>query len=74
MFREFKYLLFLDQKKRLKEKSIDCEIIDISEIKKIDEKTYHLFDVFVSCFLSILDDFWWLLGGKLAPESPQEAI
>ena len=34
---KFKYLLFEDQEKRLKEQSIDCEIIDISQIKKIDE-------------------------------------
>ena len=34
---KFKYLLFQDQEKRLKEQSIDCEIIDISQIKKIDE-------------------------------------
>ena len=31
---KFKSLLIKDQKKRLKEKSIDCEIIDISEITK----------------------------------------
>ena len=34
---KFKYLLFEDQEKRLKDQSIDCEIIDISQIKKIDE-------------------------------------
>tara|TARA_B100001121_G_scaffold57150_1_gene50426 strand:+ start:207 stop:521 length:315 start_codon:yes stop_codon:yes gene_type:complete len=40
---KFKYLLFRDQEKRLKEQSIDCEIIDISEIKKIDEKNIGLY-------------------------------
>ena len=40
---KFKHLLFEDQEKRLKEQSIDCEIIDISEIKKIDEKTIGLY-------------------------------
>ncbi|MBD1132908.1 DNA photolyase [Pelagibacterales bacterium SAG-MED45] len=33
---KFKYLLIEDQKKRLKDKSIDCEVIDISEIKNIE--------------------------------------
>ena len=40
---KFKYLLFEDQEKRLKEQSIDCEIIDISQIKKIDEKNIGLY-------------------------------
>ena len=40
---KFKYLLFKDQEKRLKEQSIDCEIIDISQIKKIDEKNIGLY-------------------------------
>ena len=30
---EFKLLLMADQKQRLENKSIDCKIIDISEIK-----------------------------------------
>ena len=33
---KFKSLLIEDQKQRLKAKSIDCEIINISEIKKIE--------------------------------------
>ncbi len=33
---KFKSLLTIDQEKRLKIKSVDCEIIDISEIKNID--------------------------------------
>ena len=33
---KFKALLIEDQKQRLKDKSIDCEIIDISEIKNIE--------------------------------------
>ena len=33
---KFKSLLIEDQKQRLKAKSIDCEVIDISEIKKIE--------------------------------------
>ena len=40
---KFKYLLFEDQEKRLKDQSIDCEIIDISQIKKIDEKNIGLY-------------------------------
>ncbi len=40
---KFKQLLFTDQEQRLKELSIDCEIIDISEIKKIDEKNIGLY-------------------------------
>ena len=33
---KFKSLLIEDQEQRLKAKSFDCEIIDISEIKKIE--------------------------------------
>ncbi len=33
---KFKSLLIEDQKRRLKDKSIDCKLIDISEIKNID--------------------------------------
>ena len=33
---KFKSLLIEDQKQRLKDKSIDCEVIDISEIKSIE--------------------------------------
>jgi len=33
---KFKSLLMYDQRQRLKDKSIDCEVIDISEIKNID--------------------------------------
>ena len=40
---KFKHLLFEDQEKRLKDQSIDCEIIDISQIKKIDEKNIGLY-------------------------------
>ncbi len=36
---KFKYLLIEDQKQRLKDKSIDCEVIDISEIQNI--KNYY---------------------------------
>tara|TARA_Y100000590_G_scaffold207409_1_gene234855 strand:- start:662 stop:1804 length:1143 start_codon:yes stop_codon:yes gene_type:complete len=34
---EFKLLLFEDQKKRLEDKKIDCEILDISEIKDLND-------------------------------------
>ena len=33
---KFKSLLMEDQKQRLKDKSIDCEVVDISEIKNIE--------------------------------------
>jgi hypothetical protein len=33
---KFKSLLMDDQRQRLKDKSIDCEVIDISEIKNIE--------------------------------------
>ncbi len=39
---KFKLLLIEDQEQRLKAKSIDCEVIDISEIKKI-ENYYSLY-------------------------------
>ena len=39
---KFKSLLIEDQEQRLKAKSIDCEVIDISEIKKI-ENCYSLY-------------------------------
>ena len=39
---KFKSLLIEDQKQRLKTKSIDCEVIDVSEIKKI-ENCYGLY-------------------------------
>ena len=39
---KFKSLLLKDQEQRLKAKSIDCEVIDISEIKKI-ENCYSLY-------------------------------
>ena len=39
---KFKSLLIEDQKKRLKDKSIDCEVVDISEIKNI-ENYYSLY-------------------------------
>ena len=39
----FKTLLINDQLKRLKEKSITSDIIDISEVKNIDEKVYALY-------------------------------
>ncbi len=39
----FKFQLFEDQKKRLKEKSIDSEIIDLSEINSINETSHGLY-------------------------------
>ena len=39
---KFKSLLFKDQEQRLKNKSIDCEIVDISQIKNI-ENSYSLY-------------------------------
>ena len=39
----FKSLLINDQEHRLKEQSINCEIIDIHEIKNIDEKIIGLY-------------------------------
>ena len=40
---KFKSQLIEDQKKRLKEKSIDAEIIDLSEIHSINETSYGLY-------------------------------
>ena len=40
---KFKSLLFNDQAQRLKKQSINCEIIDISEIKNINEKIIGLY-------------------------------
>ena len=40
---KFKSQLIEDQKKRLEEKSIDCEIIDLSEIRNINETSYSLY-------------------------------
>jgi deoxyribodipyrimidine photo-lyase len=40
---KFKSLLMNDQKKRLEEKSIECEIIDLNEVKNIDENVYCLY-------------------------------
>ena len=39
----FKFQLIEDQKKRLEEKSIDTEIIDLSEIQNINEISYGLY-------------------------------
>ena len=40
---KFKSLLIDDQKKRLKDKSIDCDVMDISEIKNINESVIALY-------------------------------
>jgi len=40
---KFKSLLIEDQKKSLDKKSIDCEIIDLSEIQNINETSYGLY-------------------------------
>ena len=40
---KFKSQLIEDQKKRLEEKSIDSEIIDLSEIQNINETSYGLY-------------------------------
>ncbi|MDC3039818.1 DNA photolyase [Candidatus Pelagibacter sp.] len=40
---KFKSLLIDDQKKRLKDKSIDCDVLDISEIKNINESVIALY-------------------------------
>ena len=40
---KFKSQLINDQKKRLEEKSINCEIIDLSEIQNINEISYGLY-------------------------------
>ena len=40
---KFKSQLIRDQKKRLEEKSIKCEIIDLSELKSIEESSYGLY-------------------------------
>ena len=40
---KFKSLLILDQKQRLENNSINCEIVDISEIKDINEKVIALY-------------------------------
>ena len=40
---KFKSQLIEDQKKRLEEKSIDTEIIDLSEIQNINETSYGLY-------------------------------
>ena len=39
----FKFQLIEDQKKRLEEKSINTEIIDLSEIQKVNETSYGLY-------------------------------
>ena len=40
---KFKSQLIMDQKKRLNEKSIDCEIINISEIQNFSKESYGLY-------------------------------
>ena len=40
---EFKSLLIKDQEQRIKNQSIECEIIDISEVKKIGENIIGLY-------------------------------
>jgi deoxyribodipyrimidine photo-lyase len=40
---KFKSQLIEDQKKRLEEKSIDCEIIDLSKLQSVDENSYGLY-------------------------------
>jgi len=40
---EFKTLLINDQKQRLENNSIDCEVVDISEVKNINEKVIALY-------------------------------
>ena len=40
---KFKSQLIEDQKKRVEEKSINLKVIDISEIKNIDEDVYGLY-------------------------------
>ena len=40
---KFKSLLIDDQKKRLKSNSIDCEVLDMSEIKNIDDDVIALY-------------------------------
>tara|TARA_B100002051_G_C16618737_1_gene577101 strand:- start:350 stop:1054 length:705 start_codon:yes stop_codon:yes gene_type:complete len=40
---KFKSLLIEDQKKRLKEKSINCEIIDLSEVRTLSQDSYGLY-------------------------------
>ena len=40
---KFKSLLINDQKERLKSNSIDCEVLDISEIKNIDDNVIALY-------------------------------
>jgi len=40
---KFKSLLINDQEHRLKEQEINCEVIDINEIKNIDEKIIGLY-------------------------------
>ena len=40
---KFKSQLIEDQKKRLEERSINCEIIDLSEVKNIEENSYGLY-------------------------------
>jgi len=40
---EFKYNLIKDQEQRIKDQSIDCEIIDISEVKNIGENIVGLY-------------------------------
>ena len=40
---KFKSQLIEDQKKRLEEKSIDCKIIDLSEIQSFSQDSYSLY-------------------------------
>ena len=40
---KFKSLLISDQKQRLENNSINCEVVDISEVKNINEKVIALY-------------------------------
>mgnify|MGYP001468657033 FL=1 len=40
---KFKSLLINDQKQRLENNSIDCEVLDISEVKNVNEKVLALY-------------------------------
>ena len=40
---KFKELLNEDQKKRLEQKNIECQILDINDLKNIDEDFYILY-------------------------------
>ncbi len=74
---EFKSLLIKDQEQRIKNQSIECEIIDISEVKKIGENIIGLYptvgenldylnsnDIIINFLYRKLDQYSWQYCNK----------